>query len=312
MFRRSRGVWGLGLLAFLGLFLFTPAQNVRAQEGGKQPAVKKYVRLKQDAGGKPVAFQTAISRFAAKGDVKVDLIGVVHIGERQYYEKLNDLFKEYDVVLYEMAGGPKKGKPSPLDDLNFDPLNLFYKYLANTMKIEQQMRVIDYSAPNFVHADLDWKDVPEILNKRGDNLLSLFLTIVADLIREHNLEQARLAKGGKKPEKLDPFAFSGPTASYKLRLGMAKELVESGDGLGLGKTVDLFIIDYRNEACLKVLQKQLAAGKKKIAIFYGAAHMPDFEQRLLRDFQMREQSVDWVTAWEIIDPRKRDGEKEKQ
>ena len=44
------------------------------------------------------------------------------------------------------------------------------------------------------------------------------------------------------------------------------------------------IVSGRNKAALEVLRKQIAGGKKKIAIFYGAAHMPDFQQRLRADF----------------------------
>ena len=45
--------------------------------------------------------------------------------------------------------------------------------------------------------------------------------------------------------------------------------------------------------------QQIAAGKKKIAIFYGSAHMPDFESRLLQNFGMQRQSVLWLDAWDL-------------
>jgi hypothetical protein len=289
-----------GALAFLGLFLAGAAQEARGQ-GDKKPVPKKFIRLQPAENGKPMAFQTATGRYtSAKGDVTIDLIGVVHVGEKKYYEKYNELFKGYDVVLYEAAGGPITGKPSGLD---FDPLNLFYKSLTKAMRIDEQLQVVDYTAPNFVHADLSVKDLPEVLNKRGDNLLSLFLSIAADMIREHNLAQAKMQKEGKKVEKFNAMSLlTDPQAPYKLRHGMAKELVENESGLGFGKTVDSLVIDERNEMCMKVLAKQLAAGKKKIAIFYGAAHMPDFEQRLIRDHNMRAVGMDWYTAWEIVEP----------
>ena len=44
------------------------------------------------------------------------------------------------------------------------------------------------------------------------------------------------------------------------------------------------IITERNKRCFDVLDKQLAAGKKKIAIFYGAGHLPDMERRLDSDY----------------------------
>jgi hypothetical protein len=59
------------------------------------------------------------------------------------------------------------------------------------------------------------------------------------------------------------------------------------------------LVDDRNAAAMKELQKQLVAGKKKIAIFYGAAHMPDFEKRLAADFGMKPTETRWVTAWDL-------------
>src|SRR5262249_34256709 len=34
-------------------------------------------------------------------------------------------------------------------------------------------------------------------------------------------------------------------------------------------------------------------------IFYGAAHMPDFEKRLAEDFDLKKDKVEWVTAWDL-------------
>jgi hypothetical protein len=55
----------------------------------------------------------------------------------------------------------------------------------------------------------------------------------------------------------------------------------------------------RNDACIEVLQQQIAAGKKRIAIFYGSAHMPDFERRLLDNFGMQRHSIRWFDAWDL-------------
>jgi hypothetical protein len=60
-------------------------------------------------------------------------------------------------------------------------------------------------------------------------------------------------------------------------------------------------VEDRNKACMKVLQQQLAAGKKKIAIFYGAAHMPDFDKRLKEDLDMKRTISEWIDAWSLAD-----------
>ncbi|MGH7128138.1 MAG: hypothetical protein ACREIV_06195, partial [Planctomycetaceae bacterium] len=68
---------------------------------------------------------------------------------------------------------------------------------------------------------------------------------------------------------------------------------------GLGPTLATLLIDDRNAACMKVFQKELAGGKTKIAIFYGAAHMPDFERRLEEEFGLKRAGADWLTAWNL-------------
>ena len=59
------------------------------------------------------------------------------------------------------------------------------------------------------------------------------------------------------------------------------------------------LLTERNKAAMKVLDTQLAEGKKKIAIFYGAAHMPDFERRLLADYGMKRGDTTWIPAWDM-------------
>ena len=44
------------------------------------------------------------------------------------------------------------------------------------------------------------------------------------------------------------------------------------------------LISGRNEVALDGLRKQIAAGKRKIAIFYGGGHMADMQKRLEADF----------------------------
>ena len=71
------------------------------------------------------------------------------------------------------------------------------------------------------------------------------------------------------------------------------------------------IISERNKVALKVLRKQIASGKKKIAIFYGAGHMPNFLEQLEKDFSMKPAGTSWVDAWCLTEKQKKD-QKEKQ
>jgi hypothetical protein len=64
------------------------------------------------------------------------------------------------------------------------------------------------------------------------------------------------------------------------------------------------LVADRNQAALKVFQKELAKGRKKIGIFYGAAHMPDFEKRLREDYGLKKASEQWLTAWDMSRSKK--------
>jgi hypothetical protein len=48
-----------------------------------------------------------------------------------------------------------------------------------------------------------------------------------------------------------------------------------------------------------VLKNQLAQGKKKIGIFYGAGHLSDMDTRLRKDFGLKPVSINWLTAWNL-------------
>ena len=64
------------------------------------------------------------------------------------------------------------------------------------------------------------------------------------------------------------------------------------------------IISERNKLALEVLGKQIAAGKQKIAIFYGAGHMPDFQKRVRDQFGLAPVNTRWLVAWNLKDPKK--------
>ena len=64
------------------------------------------------------------------------------------------------------------------------------------------------------------------------------------------------------------------------------------------------LLTDRNKRCMEILAERLEKGDKNLGIFYGAAHMPDFEQRLLKlGFKKTDQR--WMTAWDIR-PRNKD------
>ena len=73
------------------------------------------------------------------------------------------------------------------------------------------------------------------------------------------------------------------------------------------------IIGDRNAKCLEVLASQIKKGRKKCGVFYGAAHYPEMEERLLKD-GYKKTKQEWLTAWDVPKPMKakKQGEGEKK
>ena len=276
----------------------------------------EFLRVTKDAAGKPLALQTAITRYRPKeGELVVDLVGAVHIGEGSYYKTLNDQFEHYDVVLYELvapqgtrvpAGGKKRNAvpQSPMDLVGF-----MQQQAQSTLGLESQLAKVDYQKSNFTHADLSPTEMGQKMAQRGDTALTLGLTAFAEILRKQNKVAAEAAKRAELGQQgsannltdLNPENFMELLNDpLKLKQMMANQFTESGVmEFGMGASLNQLIVTDRNEAAMKVLQKEIVNGKKKIAIFYGAAHMPDFEKRLSDELGMKSTKQIWVDAWDL-------------
>jgi hypothetical protein len=312
MSRLRRASWlalGVVCLAWAGR---APAAEPPADaktEPKKKAEPQKYLRVKRDKKDTPIALETATVRFvpkAGEGGVTVDLIAAVHVGDKAYYEALNKQMAQYDVLLYELVAPegtriPKGGKRE-----KGNPVAMIQDMLKNVLDLESQTEQIDYTQKHFVHADLSPEKMAEAMKERGEDGLTVALSVAADFLRKQNLEEMKKGKDagkGKKEEDADePDLMSmllDPQAAVKLKRMMAEQFEAAGEDGGLGPTIGNILVGDRNKAALKVLQKEIAKGKKKIGIFYGAAHMPDFEKRLREDFDLKRDKEEWVTAWDL-------------
>ncbi len=320
MIRSAKAAFFFGAIL---LFSFAPALPAQSPQAAKKPAAQKatptqFIRLQLDEKKQPVALETAIVRYVpvgGKGNLEVDLVGAVHIGDKEYYKKLNKQFQQYDVVLYELVAQPGTVIPKGGRKKD-DPLSLIMQVVKMVLELDLQTERIDYTKKNFVHADLSPEQMAEAIHKRGDDGLTLLLGFTADVLRQMNVREL----SDKEKPKDSPPAAGRPSAPdseadldlfslildqdgpKKLKRMLAQQLasIESPSG-GLGPTLNNILIADRNEAAMKVFQKELAQGKKKIAIFFGAGHMPDFEKRLRLDFGLERKSVQWLEAWDLQD-----------
>ena len=254
-----------------------------------------FLRVQRNEAREPVSLQTVITKYVPVSGtgLEIDLVAVVHIGEKAYYERLNKEFERYDAVLYELVA-PEGNKPPKSGEPKSDnPLAMLQQGMKLFLRMEHQLEVVDYHKANLIHADLSPEGMKKAMKDRGDTETTVLLGIVADFLRKQNL-------GADKPDAKAPdISLADLMNPTKIKRMMAQQFEDAGGDAGLGGTINQLLIEDRNKAAMKVLQQQMAAGKKKVAIFYGAAHMPDFDKRLKEDFGMKRTTSEWIDAWSL-------------
>jgi len=274
----------------------TPAE---AEPADKPKQEIEWVRLLREK-GQPLALQTAIVRYkpidVAKAGVVVDLIGAIHIGDESYYDALNRQFEEYDVVLYELVA-PEGTKIEPGNrHRGGHPVSAMQNGMKDMLKLEHQLERIDYSKKNFIHADMSPDEFAKSMTDRGEGFGQMFFKMMGMSLAEQSRQQAQ----GKSTDADLLMAFFMPDRALRMKRIMAEQFSEMESLLvGFAGPEGSTIITERNKKALEVLTRELGKGHKKIGIFYGAGHMEDMHERLLRDFQLQPTKTFWVDAWDL-------------
>lgn len=289
--------WCVVLLA-----LPSPASG---QEGVADPAAaaesSDFVRFRQEE--HRGLLETAIVRYARPDGGMVDLIGVVHIGDTVYYEELNKRLGGYDALLYELVGNPEDLKDAGKLASSQNPMRMLQRMVKTMLKLDYQLDAIDYTRPNFVHADLDMEAFQDLQAERGENIF----TILQNAMRkasEGGVEGG--APASSLPLDIAPIlaALGSPDSASALKLVVAEQFDKAEQLLdSVEAESGTVILTERNKHVMKVLEAQAALGKEQLGVFYGAAHLVDLERRL-RESGYRRAGQEWLTAWDIPKPPK--------
>ncbi len=278
------------------------AESPGADSSAAKPDSKEqYLRVVRDENDDPVLLETAVRRFVpsnGQAGPTVDLISCIHIGDRAYYQELNRLFANYDVVLYEMVKPEGTVVAKDNDGSRNKLLALVQRVLPSMLGLELQTDVIDYNKDNMVHADLSSEQLRKAMQQGDEDETAFFNRVLSEVIQRLQTESDDTP--GPRSREIDAMALlDGSTGPVQLRQMIADKLDEMGIDVIMGPTLDRLLIRDRNEVALAALDNQIADGAKKVAIFYGAAHMPSMQQQLVRDFKLRESKTEWITAWDI-------------
>jgi hypothetical protein len=232
--------------------------------------------------------------------IVVDLIGAVHVGDKSYYDELNKLFESYDVLLYELVAAegtkiPKEGRKGP----SAHPIGAMQDGMSAILELQHQLDTIDYTKANFVHADMSPEEFAKSMEQRGESFMQMFFRLMGQGMAQG------AAKGGGNNDLAMLMALFSKDRALKLKIMMAEQFNDIDGALAVldgpeGST----ILTERNKKCFEVLSKQLKDGKKKIGVFYGAAHLPDMERRLLADHGLKRDTENWLAAWNLQKAKK--------
>ncbi len=290
----------------------TPAP-VDSSSAEKKPAaavpaaIPDYVRLAEDE--KSNRLEVKVSTFTLPDGRVVDLFGVVHLGDATYYQDVGRRLAGYDAVLFELVGNPKglqkPGAPATDPPARPHPLRGLQKGIGNLFKLDFQLEQIDYTQPNFVHADATAEEFAQMQADRGESMMKLLLKsmqLSGDPALQEKFKEADSIGLGD----LVMLFYSGKSMQ-RIKLVFARLLADSEellDGKMLGE--NNAIIHGRNEVALKKLKEVLAdPAKKRVSIFYGAGHMPSMERDLKEDWKATLTGETWLPAWTMPAKAKR-------
>ncbi len=268
-----------------------------AEPASDKTASTRFLRLVRDNNQQPTAMEASIVRHKSRrGDQSgptVDLVSAVHVADKSYYAALNREFRKYDVVLFELVAA--KGTKVPRGGGKSDhPVSLLQNMMKNVLELEFQLDAIDYTQQNMVHADMSPEQFAASMRDRNESVLAMFFRMFGYAIARQGQETER------SPDAEMLLALFDKNRALALKRVVAEQFQDMDGTLSALEGPDgSTIIAERNKVALSVLRKQIAAGKKKIAIFYGAGHMPDFQKRLEKDFGLTPTDTRWLKAWDL-------------
>ena len=242
--------------------------------------------------------EAAIVRYVPKDRGKkspiVDLVTAVHIGEKNYYERLNKEFEGYDAVLYELVAPEGTRVPKGGGSGSGSFISMIQKAMKDVLELDFQLQMIDYTRPNLIHADMSPAQFAESMNKRGESMLSMFIRMMIAAMNQQDSQETAASDAQLL------MALFDKDRAMALKRVMAEQF-QSMDGMlsAMEGADGSTLISERNKVAIEVLRKQIGEGKKKLAIFYGGGHMPDLDKRLRDQFGLVPSSTRWLVAWDL-------------
>lgn len=318
-FSPSKMLWLLLLLPL------TACQSPRVQKAPPAPP-QPYMRVTHDNNG-AASLDIVIREFHApkKKMPVIYLVGVSHIGDEAYYQNVQNRLEAMDLVLFEgVRASEERAKARPHDPNGPPPRKMpkreageysLQAELAKSLGLSFQLDAIDYERPHFLNSDMTITQIAEVLNP-GKKIVPPGSGVPLKPEPDSGAEQFQNLMSA-----MDGSSFMGGViqmgvkligSSTKLQTLVKLSFIEMLGSLegdisrlempspGLKELMQV-LIEKRNQTVMNDLQAAIAEKNppKSIAIFYGAAHMPDMETRLETEFGYRPVKDEWLQAFDV-------------
>jgi len=285
-------------LALLLVIVFVRQSSAQATrptqpvEPSTQHDETRFLRFVGD-GTKGGSLETSDVTFADAQGRKVRLVGAVHIAEAAYFRDVQSSVEKCDAVLYEMVK-PKDSGPPVRGQHSDHAVAQLQRFLKDKLDLSFQLDEIDYTPDNFIHADLDAETFQKMQSQRGESFAMMMLQSLMKSLSDPG------AVRQFEDEPLDVVdLMTRPDGERQIKLLLARHLGDfEKEAMGLNMLEGSVILTERNKAVMTVLDESLKDGKRDLAIFYGAAHMPDLAKQLeQRGFKSTQ--TKWRAAWDV-------------
>lgn len=288
------------LYLFLAAFRLCGATEAPVVSPAEEAVTGMRLFKKPESGSE---LQTAELLYKRESDgVKVTLYGAVHVADEIYYKRLNNAFRAHQALLFELVADERSASAAQAAGRSRGGGGLggAYQWVSDNLGLQYQLEGIDYSAPNFVHADLSPEGLAQAMAERGESVLTYAMKAMQGGMKAE--------QSGKGPNQADQVILllgmlSGKPDGERMKHIFAKQLAASDETLAaIEGEKGSALIAARNEAALKVMEAQVAGGKRNLGIFYGAGHFPDFHKQMqAKGFKLSKTT--WRAAWVMTHPK---------
>ncbi len=242
---------------------------------------------------------------------QVDLIGMIHLAQPDYFRRINRLLGQYDKILFEMVGGEDVPELVRLlrepvtteEDLErireisekvmksqhlISRINGWFQMrVAQRAGLSDQSSLIDYGRANMVFADMTAEQYDAAMNRDPNAVLKSF--------KELFLMEG-MPLGDQIISTYQMLFGAEPAAQYSMLAFCSYPGPE-------GEDENSVIIAQRNAVCVSVLDRETVDPQvKRVAVLYGALHLPGID-RMLRERGYRLRAVRWMRALEVPELR---------